>query len=408
MRKNRFHKIIAIVILCILQAQAYAQHNFRYSASLDTVPHDGFYQVNLQPSLTAQLMRDFTDIRILDPAGKQVPYIAQRDTVVFTNNKFTAFPIISNRREADKQVHVVIENISRRPLSELIVMFKNAEANRILTISGSDDNSQWYVVKEHVYFTSFVSDSSDEFTQALTFPKSNYRYFRITMAGKDILPVNIVKAGIYEEQIINGKFLPLPAVSLLQKDSGDKYSYIFIRLNDHHFIDRIQIEVKGSRYYKRTMTVYSGPVQHPVEEGVFVLSPIESPIYPLDTKADHLLLKIQNNDNPPLEIAAVTCYQQSLCLQAYLNQGKSYHLVWGDSSIAGADYDLAAFKDSITNISPLGYNNVQRNKLLPKQESPAGNNKMWVWLAIAAVSIVLLILTYSLTREMKKRNNDRL
>jgi hypothetical protein len=405
MKKNRFHSIILIFICLCLFTQNRAQTVFRYKATVDTVMRDGFYQINLQPELAAGLQNSMTDIRLLDATGKQVPYILKSDLPAFKESKFMALPILSNKKEADNQVHVIIENASKRLLNELMLVIKNTAANRMVTLAGSDDNQNWYVVKENIYLANFFSATADTFMQALVFPASNYRYFKIIFAGKNALPVNIVKAGVYEETFINGKYLPLPRPTLLQKDSNDKFSYVFIQFNNHYFIDRLELQAKGSKFYKRILEVYTGTVEHPVLLDNFILSPATPPVYMVPVKTNHLLLKIRNDDNPPLQITGVTAFQLNRYLLAYLEKGSSHQLVWGDSAAVAPSYDLEAFKDSIgNNATVIGYGSIQKNTL-PVQQAPAtGNSKLWLWLSIAAACLVLLALTFKLTREINKRN----
>jgi hypothetical protein len=405
MKRNRFHKIIAVIIGACLCMQVRAQQAFQYKAGMDTVPQDGFYQVNLVPSIIASMQPAMADIRILDNTGKQVPYILKSDLPAFRENKFTGLPIISNKMEADKQVHVVIENTGKRLLNELVLVIKNTDANRMATLSGSDDNKNWYIIKENIYLNNFFSATAGTFIQALVFPNSNYAFFKITINGKNILPVNVVKAGIYEETFINGKYLPLPNPVLLQKDSGNQYSYIFIQFNSNYFIDRFELQVKGSRFYKRNMVVYGGSAAQPVELASYTLTTDAPAIYGIAAKTNHLLLKIRNDDNPPLQITNIAAFQLNRYLLTYLNKGTSYHLVWGDSGAPAPSYDLEAFKDSIgNNATVIGYGSIQKNNIPLQQQPIASNNKWLIWLAIAIVIIVLLALTYKLTKEVNKRN----
>jgi len=62
-----------------------------------------FTKINLLPVLAARLQPGMPDIRITDAEGKQVPYILKSDVPAFSENRFKALPILSNKKEADKQ-----------------------------------------------------------------------------------------------------------------------------------------------------------------------------------------------------------------------------------------------------------------------------------------------------------------
>jgi len=408
MKRNQFHNcLIAIIASSLFALPCRAQQVFFYKASLDTVAQPGFYQVALQPAIAAGMQPSLNDVRILDATGRQVPYLLKAEVPVFKENKFSSLPILSNKRETDKQVHVVIENTTGKPLSQLMLVIKNTTVNRMVTLSGSDDNINWYVIRENIYLDNFFPDTSTTFIQSLSFPISNYHYLKITLNGKDILPVNIVRAGIYEETMVNGKYQALPSASLLQKDSIDKYSYIFIRLDNNYFVDRLQLGVEGSRFYKREMEVLGGNLTNPVLLGNFELNPAKPAVFSISAKTDHLLLKIKNDDNPPLQVFAVTAFQLNRYLLAYLEKGNNYQLVWGDSTANAPSYDIEAFKDSIGNkAANLNIGKIQLNTVLkPLVPEASLFNKWWLWCIILAAIVILLMLTFSLTKEINKRNS---
>lgn len=396
--------LLAASLLLFLQSQA--QKSFLYKAALDSVPQRGFYQIVLRPSLAARLQAGLQDIRIVDEQGKQVPYILKSDIPSFSESRFRELPIVSNKKETDKQTHVVIENSSGGALSELLLVIKNTDASRSATLSGSDDNSRWYVIKENIALDHFFTTEGDHFIQALDFPASRYRYFKIILNGKDLLPVNIVRAGIYEQSFINGKYMPLPPPRLLQKDSSDRYSYVFLRFDDHYFIDHLDLLVSGPRFYKRTLTVFTGSIGSAQEAGQYILRSDSPAILPVGVKSDHLLLRIENDDNPPLHIDAVAASQLNKYLFTWLEKGKRYSLLFGDSSAVAPVYDLPSFRDSIgSGVASIGYGKTVYNKREEASAAAPDNSRWLIWIAIAGVSIVLLLLTAKMTRQINQRNS---
>src|SRR5450432_589587 len=100
MRKKPKHNIFLLLLCCCTWINSGAQQGFRNKTILDSIPASGFYQVNLLPAVIAALQPDMRDIRIMDARGKQVPYILKSDLPAFKENKFTAFPILSVKKEA--------------------------------------------------------------------------------------------------------------------------------------------------------------------------------------------------------------------------------------------------------------------------------------------------------------------
>jgi len=402
MKKNLKHNIFLFLLCCCSWLSNRAQEGFRSKAILDSVPASGFYQVNLLPALSASLQPDMRDIRIVDAAGKQVPYILKSDLPVFKDNRFTELPILSVKKEKDGQTHVVIENTRHLVLEELLLIIKNTDADRTVTLSGSDDNQQWFVIKEHIYLNSFFSNESDRYVQTLIFPASSYRFFKIIINGKDLLPLNIVKAGVYEQSLRTGKYGPVPAPLLTQKDSSDKFSYVWLQFANHYFIDKLVLQLKGPRFYNRAVDIYAGRAG--LQQGSFTISSGKEAILPVNVKTDRLLLKIRNDDNPALQIDTATAFQLNRYLLTYLEKATAYQLLFADSAASSPVYDLENFKDSIAgNAMALNYSSIEKNITQVKNtEQKKNDGKILIWLAIGLAVVVLLLLSYKLTGEIKK------
>lgn len=225
MSKRLLHKPLIFCVSFAFVFAGAAQNNFHYRAALAKADKEAFYKILLPPTIVGKCRAGLVDLRIKDEKGNQVPYIVKSDVAAFNEKSFIGFPIISNKREQDKQTHVVVKNLSSKEINYLLLIVKNTEAKRLVTLSGSDDAKQWFVIKEDIYLDSYFSDKGN-FVQTISFPPSTYLYFKITINGQNILPVNIQKVGIYKENFISGKYIELPAPVTNQKDSNDKRSIL--------------------------------------------------------------------------------------------------------------------------------------------------------------------------------------
>jgi hypothetical protein len=129
-------------------------------------------------------------------------------------------------------------------------------------------------------------------------------------------------------------------------------------------------------------------------------------VYSVDVKTNTVLLKINNEDNPPLRINEAAAFQLKWNLLAWLEKGSGYRLVFGDSSATAPGYDLAFFKDSVRNLPfPLNYSTPEKN-MFEKQEkvnSTMFENKIIMWTVIGVVLSVLVFFTIKLTKEISKK-----
>ncbi|HTL10271.1 MAG TPA: DUF3999 family protein [Chitinophagaceae bacterium] len=283
--KEKWIKIYNLIGLLVCFALAsHAQQVFRKQAPLNTVPADGFYQVNLSPALTAWLQPDLRDIRLLNKDGQQVPYILKTD-----------------------------------------------------------------------------------------------------------------------QQALQEK--PLPSPALRQTDSADKHSYIKINFNSPFFIDRLIITVKGPRFFQRQAFIYNDAARGRELQKAFTISSGAETTVPLMTKTAQLLLVIKNDDNPVLQVQAVRAEQLNRYLLAYLEKENNYRLVFQDSLAAAPQYDLAVFTDSIKQqTTTLQHGAIQANIAEgPMATFKRDDNKWMIWVAIGLAIFILLLLTYRLMGEIKKK-----
>lgn len=406
MSKSLLHNAFLLLVQTLAVTCGQAQSSFAYASVLNEVPKTGFYKIVLPPSVVARCRNGLNDIRILDDKGRQVPYILKADPQQFVESSFIAFPVLSVTKETDKQTHVVISNTRNRTISELLLVIRNTDADRTVTVSGSDDNRQWFVIKENIQLNNIFNTGADRFVQSLTFHASSYPFFKIIINGKDLLPVNIVKAGIYDFSAHLGNYLPVRDPVIAQKDSADKASYISVQFSDNYQIDKLELAVAGAHFYHRSFYLTAGRDNVPAASGLLLRSGI-APVYTVNVKARRLTLVIQNEDNPPLTVSSVKAYQLSRYLLMYLEPAGRYRLMFGDSTVTAPRYDLNAFTDSIgNNAAVIATGPVVATGVAATAGRPPGNpyRTIILWGIILLVLALLLVLTLRMTKEIKDTN----
>ncbi len=408
MRINLLYKflLIYIVIFQLINCQAQSP-SFQYKSTLSDIKSASLYKLILSPAIVAKSKNELNDIRILNDKGNQVPYILKSDKPEFNEKNFLEFPILTIKKEADKQTHIAIQNKTNSSIDELLLVIKNTDAGRTITLNGSDNQKQWFVIKENIFLSNVFIQEQDRFVQSLSFPNSSYKFFELIINGKDLLPVNIVKVGIYEGVLHNGEFVSIPEPVIIQKDSSNKLSYISLMFNESYLINKLQLNVQGPKFFRRHVTIRNDEgFGYPLND--YVLSSDVAASYNTNIKAKKITLVIDNQDNPPIKIQSVKAYQLNKYLLTYLEPGNKYQLVFGDSTVNAPKYDLEFFKDSLKNtaaeISIGSIVKIDSAKIQPLQ---AGNkNMLTLWIIIIGVLALLLILTFRMTKEVAKKNND--
>jgi len=394
MRKSKAHRyrFELIAILSMLCFYSTAQ-SFRYKATLDSVQQSGFYTILLSPAIVAECQPQFRDIRIKDNADKEIPYIVKQQKTALAITNIITLPVIKTNHSGK----VILQNSGETGTDELILFIKNASATRTVTLSGSDDTSHWYVIKENIVLAK-DNNGNDEtsFIQIIHFPYSKYRYFQISMQGKESLPLNIFKAGVYHiTNTANNSFNVLPQPAIIQHDSSDKKSYIQLLFDKYYQVNKLRFSLSGVKFFNRSFTLYNGnSINNLVLDSGNVNSRDSSITLNLQVKTNKLLLVVNNLDNALLHINRFTAYQLPIALIAYLDAGKKYNLFFGDSTLGAPAYDLQYFSDSIR-----ANTNLLAIKTIEKMAVPAGtktnvDNHLHTWLLWSIIIAVLLLLIY--------------
>lgn len=392
------------LLMCLLWSGfACSQSGFVYKAPLDTIRQSGFYNISLSPRIVAGSKTELEDIRILDNAGREAPYILYTEAARPNEESFTEFPVAN----MDDGTGIVITNILPNNIGQLFLLIKNSAAQRLATLSGSDDGQQWFVIKENILLQNEYAADSDAFVQSVSFPPTNYRYFRITMPGKNMLPLNIVKAGVYRPNFSGSSYDTLPAPRIVQTDSSDKRSYVYLLFNDNYLVDKLVITFSGVKFYKRAIAVFDkNAMGSPLAEDTVL--PSSRAGMELHVKSNRLLLVINNRDNAPLRVDNVGALQLHTSVTAYLDAGKEYALYFGDSLAVMPSYDLGYFNDSIgSNIFPLAVGDIEQIRDGENPAQKAGTAGKWLlWGAITAVLLLLILFSARMMKELDTKNKQ--
>jgi hypothetical protein len=294
-------------------------------------------------------------------------------------------------------------------ISELSLIIRNTAVERYTSLSGSDDQQNWYIINDTLLFhKSDDRQSEGKYVQTLSFPLSKFLYYKLKINNAHNDPLSIVSAGVFRYSYTATAADPYtnPPPVFRQKDSNG-VSYIFIRNQAPYLTDEITLTLDGPKLYKRDAQVF---VLHDPNDSfsfvnqvndfiIFVNKPAEVKI-PSQKEAS-ILITINNNDNPPLKVISVVTSQQKQYLVAWLQKGKTYTLLAGNPAATLPAYDLAQFRDSIpSEIKTLSFGGFST---LPKPETviikPSKN--YWLWPTIVLSVLVLSFLTYRLMKDVK-------
>ena len=399
---------VAFIVVFLSMTTIYAQA-FLNRSQLDSVKQVGFYSINLNTELCSYLKADFSDLRIANEKGVWVPHIINKSIAPLQKRFFHEFPILKNQLIDSGKSEIILKNTSNTKIYNLKLIIKNAAVSRLAMLSGSNNGQDWFIIDDAILIHRSLESTSDEFVQELAIPLSSYSFLKLVIDNNQNDPLNITRAGFYDmlyyKSVMQYSQNPLPTLS--QKDSSNQ-TIVELRWDKPVHIERLHVFVKGQKFYNRELRI-SLPDANPNVPGTtigqFKLASFTDSIFDIPRiKTDHLYLTIINGDNPALQITKIESKQTITSALTYIDAPGNYHLLLNGENAKAPDYDLALFSDSIPhNTEWLSTGPVLAN------ESPViiskRTQRWWIWPAILVAISLLGFISFSLTRDMRKRES---
>src|SRR5688572_8794052 len=102
------HLVLFFVFISIA-ATGIAQ-TFRGESPLSKVETDGFYRIAVTPELTTHLNENFTNIRIIDSKGVEVPYLFQQEKPEYHTLQFKTYAIVEKKQTKGCCTTLILHN----------------------------------------------------------------------------------------------------------------------------------------------------------------------------------------------------------------------------------------------------------------------------------------------------------
>jgi hypothetical protein len=406
---------ISVSFLLLLIAQ-YAGAQFKYKAGLDTIVKTGFYAIAVTPGLSSYIKTDFSDIRIADASGKWVPHVIQQSAAPKQKTAYILHSIISVTH--DKRFStIILEGDKQLSIDAFTLLLKNAAVLRKASLSGSDDQKNWFIITEGRELKPVFYNDTSINKQEILFPSSKYSFYKLVIDNEKKDPLNIVEITsqttpqrINErngDSVLYHTVNPSPKISQTEEK---QYTILKIEQDKPYMVTELRYKAGGSKFFNRTaklFTSYNNSAAQTWNSNPLAVFEVhsEKPMQVMlrTVQSSIFYLLIENADNPPLQVSNVELRQPATFLVAELESGSKYELRFSDSAAVPPQYDLAQFTDRISQAS---ISNITFGNIMPLNNTDLKvkkNNNWWIWPAIIAVLSLLLFLTWKLTSEMKEK-----
>ena len=406
----------------VIFATVHSFAGFRYKTALPEMDRDDFYAIDLPYSVLGKSQADFADIRILDNETQQeIAFAIKENFAKNVKSEFIPFPISVEKQ--GKSTNVIIETDSVNT-SYFRLKIKNADVNKTATLQGSNDRQNWYGVKDKFLLTNNYDRNKPETIIDIDFPMSDYQYYKLTLNDSLSAPLNILAVGLdfltmtslsREIQFLQ---LPIAGQTITTKDKNTEIGLVF---DDKFLVSKLELYISNPPYFSRQVQVFL-PAQQKIMRNrkrkteyvyardfftTIISSQENERVFTIDYnhRTDTLLLSINNGDDQALTIDSIKAFTKSVYLVAFLQKGKSYSLVYGDSLAVLPCYDLT-FADNLPekmiHIMPLKTVEKTGNPA-EKQSSSAFLNFMKTYGLWAIILLMIGQILYMVWRIMKQK-----
>jgi hypothetical protein len=400
-----------ILLLFLVPAMTGRAQIYRVQATLPQVSKDGFYRIALTSDLTQHDNQLFQKLRIIDSKQAQVPYLLGEDRET-GSREFISYIIESQNVIEDSCTVLILRNAEKTPINNLKLIVKNTNVHNFAVLSGSDDNKKWYGVKERFLIGRIDNPNGTFDVQTINFPMTDYKYYKLYIDDSRSGALNILQAGFYCDVSGQTNYSELKIKSVTQvEDPESKTSYVRIQLDTMQIIDKLTWEIDAP-FFLRNAHIFTESTVKRKAETLQVQKPIadfqlnsrhEAVFYFGGQRLDNLLIKIENEDNPPLLLSDIKLFQTNRYATAWLKGGETYVIKFGDDHMESPYYDIQFFKDMIpSKLQTITPGKSEQVKMASLEESATiFTSRVYIWVAIVMIALVLAYMSLKMIRETK-------
>jgi hypothetical protein len=404
-------KITAFVLL-MASSFSYGQvEAYNYKREINGISGQ-WHKIILPDEVFGKITQDFSDIRIFGITDRndtiEAPYLL-RSATGKVSDKEVKFKTINTSHNEDGY-YFTFEISDTEPINQINLDFSKKNFDWLIKLEGSQNQTEWFTITDNYRILSIKNEVTDYQFTRIIFSGSKYRYFRLLIKGNE--KPELASASLVQQEIIEGTFrnysirksdiienrktrqteidielqLPVPVshLKISVKDTFDFYRPVTIK----YLADSIKTE-QGWKYNYRTLA--SGTLNS-LEENIFQFS---------RTTVQKLNIFIHNQANQSLTIDSIVVKGEEHELVARFTEQATYFLVYGNKAAAGPNYDIDRFADKIPEtLTSLTLGNELK---IEKEEAlltyPLFKNKIWLWLIITAIIVLLGWFTLKMIRK---------
>jgi len=401
-----------VAVFFLFSGFAFGQLRERlYMRELEGISNQ-WHKIILPSDIYGKTNNDFSDLRIYGLTSTdtiEAPYFLQAAVTKISDIAIN-FKVI-NSSYNEKGHYFTFEVPKKETINKILLDFKQPNFDWKITVEGSQDQSEWFTIAENFRILSIKNKDVDFKFTDVDLSASNYRYYRVFVPSKE--KPHMTGAKISNEIITLGTFVNYPVQQTeIHENKKSKQTEIIVNLSLPVPVAFLKINCKNAYDYYRPVSIEyvtdsvktfkgwsynyrelcSGTV-HSLEKNEFKCN---------STILQKIKITIDNQDNLPLSISTIEVKGYEHSLIARFTEKADYLLAYGNKVTNAPQYDILQFANKIpSNLTLLELGKEEKiSKLSATAEKPMFENKMWLWLIMGI--IIVLLGGFSLSMMNKK------
>ena len=360
---------------------------------------DQWHKIELPDTVFEHVSQSMNDLRIYGVTENdtlETPYLLQVNASNHSR-KTIAFKILNSASKGNTY-YFTYEIPTSEAVNQIQLAFENKNFDWKLVLEGSQNQKKWFTILNDYRILSIQNSQTNYSFINLNFPNSKYRYYRLQIKSKTQPKVNSATVSI--DQTIASQYRDYTVQKMTSKEE-DKSTIIEIDLKQRSPISVLKINISDKVEYYRPFTIQSVIDSVETEKGwrysyqnlsTGTLNSIENNEFTFSsTLAKKLRLTINNHDNQPLTVETVSAKGYVHELNARFTKPATYYLAYGKTNTRKPQYDISQVDAKIpATLTKLSFGEAQQiSKKETPTVSPLIENKVWLWVVMGIVILVL-------------------
>ena len=353
--RARLRASLGLIAALTLPAFALDPAQWRFGQTLD-VQAPGLIRIDLPPATLSAAQPELQDLRLLDAAGTEQPFVIEQPAPQPASRRA---PKSFTSSLAAKSTILVMETGIAKPINGITLDTPARSFVKAVRVEGSHDAKEWQdLATGRPIFR--LPDGAARLD--VEFAPGVWEFLRLTIDDQRAGPVPFTGALVWGE----GTVTPVEPVAAIIKSRDDSSGITRLALDlgaANLRIARIEIETPEP-LFSRSVTIAVPLIveetikEDPVASGTIQRISVDGAVaeqlrvsVEKHIRSRELLLLIQNQDSPPLQISAVRVYRRPVHLAFFAREPGRYRLVSGNSQSAAPRYDLAQLAGRLSGAS---------------------------------------------------------